>query len=341
MSRVRIAVDALGGDHAPCEIVRGSVLAARDGEVEIVLVGPRDRVEAELERHATSSLPIRVVDSDDTIAETERPTIALAHRPNAGVNVAARLVGQGEADAVVGAGNSGALLVAGARQLGRLEGVHRASVGTSFPFAPRRFLLDAGANIDCRPDHLLSFATLGVAYSRTVLGVEEPTVGLLSVGAEDTKGPVQVRQAHELLRRSGLSFVGNVEGSDVLEGGADVVVCDGTVGNAILKYTEGYSRVLLAELERSFDGAVPRPLAGVVERLRESLDLSLGGQAGILLGLRGVCMLCHGRSTAEDFRLSIEKARLAVERGLVSAMAEELRRVRAAVEGPAPTPPGR
>lgn len=342
-SRVKIALDAVGGDFAPAEIVHGAILAARRGNVEISLVGPRERIEAELRRHNTDGLPLWVVDAEETIAETERPAQTLLRRPNAAISVAARLVGAGHADALVGAGNSGAFLVAAARHVGCLAGVSRAAVGTSFPFAPRKFLLDAGVNVDCKPEHLLAFAALGVAYARVGLGVDQPRVGLLSVGAEETKGSAQVREAHQLFKRSCLDFVGNVEGSDILDGPADVIVCDGALGNALLKYTEGYSSALLRDFERSLERAgldLPAPLHEFYRRLEQSTDLSLGGQAGLLLGMRQVCMLCHGRSIASEFCESLEKARLAVERGLVPGITAVLREVGSSLAADRAASPG-
>lgn len=325
---IRIAVDAMGGDYAPAEIVKGAVMAARAGGIRIILVGQLDPVQAELKKHDTSGLQIECVRADDIIIEGEHPALALRKKPNASIVVATGLVKAGKADAVVSAGNTGACAASALYLLGLAEGVERPMVGGPLlGLAPRTVLLDAGANIDCRPHHLLNFAIAGTVYAQKMLGVAEPTVAVLSVGAEKGKGNELAREAYTLLEQSGLKFIGNVEGHDIAEGKANVIVCDGFVGNILVKFSEGIGSGLSRWLQSRLQGQLPTPAVDAL--CSDLLALTsvaevIGG--GPLWGVKGVSCVMHGRGRAEQVAGCIAQAKKAVETGLVTALNAELAR---------------
>ena len=329
--RYSIAVDAMGGDNAPGETVRGAVDAAEQSNVEVLLVGDADALKPLL----PSPLPdsIRVVPSDGVISEDDQPLEALRAKPRASIAVAAGLVKEGMADAYVTMGSTGAALAAGVVALGCLEGVDRPALGGPFlGLAPRTILLDLGTSVDNRPSQLLSYGVLGSVLATVFLGIEEPSVALLSVGAEESKGNRQVREAHQLFRESGLRFIGNVEGVDVPLGRADVVVCDGFVGNILMKFAEGLGMAVVEYLRRAAgtgDGNREGLLLEKLSQLTNHVE-HMGG--GPLLGLNGVAIVGHGRSMAASVTAGIEMARTSLERDLVGTMSRELARVRGRVK---------
>jgi glycerol-3-phosphate acyltransferase PlsX len=322
---VRIALDAMGGDRAPSDPVAGAVQAARELGISIALVGPRDIVATELARHKPGDLPIEVVDAPDVIDMAEHPVQAVRSRPNASMNVAVRLVKDKAADGFVTAGNTGAAMVAALFGLGRLPGVERPALATIFPTQKGHCLiLDVGANADCRPEHLQQFAIMGDQYSRLVLGVEKPRVALLSNGEEESKGNKLVQESHPLLREASVNFAGNVEGKDVPSGLADVVVCDGFVGNVLVKLAEGIGEFTFALLREE----IGRNLVGVVgalllrpalRRIKRRVDYQEYGGAP-LLGVRGVVIVAHGRSGPRAIRNAIRVANQAAEARLPDAL---------------------
>ena len=321
----RVAVDAMGGDHAPVETVKGAVKATRSGKVDVVLVGDRDVVEAELQKHGIGDLPIRVVPSEGKIVEDEHPVQALRHKPKASVAVATHLVKQGGADAMVSMGSTGATMACAALILGTLEGLERPCLGGPFlGLAPRTVVVDMGSNVDCRPALLLDFAAMGAVFARSFLGIKEPRIGLLSVGAEDSKGNRQVRESYHLFQESNLDFVGNVEGMDFFTGKADVIVCDGFVGNILLKFTEGLGASIAAYLKQALKGHLPpSSLESLVSNVWEvnNLPKKMGGP---LFGVNGAIVVGHGASTAEGVAGAIDTARRCVELKLVEGMKAEL-----------------
>jgi len=309
----RIALDAMGGDRAPGEPIAGAILAARELGIAVTLVGPREIVDRELKRHQSSALPLEIVDAPDVIGMAEPPVQAVRHHPDASLNVGMRLVKSGAADGLVSAGNTGAVMVAALLTLGRAPGIERPALATMFPtLTGYCLLLDVGANVDCRPSHLLQFAVMGERYARLVLGIPAPRVGLLSNGEEETKGNALVQEAHRLLRDAGVHFVGNIEGKDIPRGLADVVVCDGFVGNALIKFGEGIAdlafSLLRSELSRSplgvVGGLLLRPS---LQRLKRRIDYQEYGGAP-LLGVDGVVVVAHGRSSARAIRNAIRLA---------------------------------
>jgi glycerol-3-phosphate acyltransferase PlsX len=313
---VRIALDAMGGDNAPSDPVAGAVQAARELDLAVALVGPRDIVATELARHRANGLSIDVIDAPDVIAMGEHPVQAVRSRPNASMNVAIRLVRDGSADGFVSAGNTGAAMVAALFGLGRVKGVERPALATIFPTLKGHCLiLDVGANADCRAEHLFQFAIMGESYARLVLGHPRPVVGLLSNGEEESKGNKLVQDAHPLLRQSSLNFAGNVEGKDIPRGLVDVVVCDGFVGNVLVKLAEGIGELTFSlmreEIGRSPVGVIGALLLRpALRRIRRRVDYQEYGGAP-LLGVRGTVIVAHGRSGPRAIRSALRVARQA------------------------------
>ena len=327
---VRVAVDAMGGDHAPSETVAGAVESARGGGVQIMLVGDPDRVQPELAKHDIDGLPIVTVPSEGVILEGEAPVMALRQKPRASILVATGAVKQGHADASVTMGSTGAAMAAAAVILGVCKGIERPALGGPVVgLAPRTVIIDLGTNVDCRPAQLLSFAVLGNVFARQFWGVERPRIAMLSVGAESGKGNRQVAEATELIARSGLNFVGNIEANELPDNKAEVAVCDGFVGNIVMKLTEGLGAAMADHLRTRLKGKLPESqldlLAREVYEINNVVETHGGGP---LLGVNGVSVIGHGRGKAEAVRRAIDTARHAVEVGLVSSLNEELARVR-------------
>jgi glycerol-3-phosphate acyltransferase PlsX len=308
----------MGGDKAPSNPVAGAVQAARELGISVALVGPRDVVAAELARHKPSALPIHIVDAPDVIDMADHPVQAVRAHPNASMNVALRLVREKAADGFVTAGNTGGAMVASLFGLGRSPGVERPAIATVFPtLRGHCLILDVGANADCRPEHLQQFAVMGELYSRLVLGVAKPRVGLLSNGEEETKGSKLVQDAHQLLKTTPIGFVGNVEGKDVPAGLADVVVCDGFVGNVLVKLGEGIGEFTFAVLREEIGASVLGVVGALLlrpalRRIKRRVDYEEYGGAP-LLGVRGVVIVAHGRSGPRAIRNALRVASQAAE----------------------------
>jgi len=330
--RLRIAVDAMGGDHAPREIVAGAVQAAKELRVEVLLVGPTDSIDRELHALGGPSLPVRVVEAPEVIDMAEAPAMALRRKPRASIVIAVETLRRGEADAIVSAGNTGAAMAAALLRLGRVEGIDRPAIAAVLPtLRGRAILVDVGANVDCRPKHLLQFAVMGSVYANRVLGIAEPRVGLMSIGAEPTKGNEIVIRAADLLRSSGLRFTGNLEGRDFFDGVADVAVCDGFVGNLLLKFGEGLALGIFTLLreELSRGPLVRLGVALATPRLRalaRRMDYTEYGGAP-LLGVNGICIIAHGSSKAKAIRNSIAVAAESVRARMVETIRADVGRL--------------
>lgn len=327
---VRVAIDAMGGDHAPREVVAGAVAAARQGGVQVAVVGDPDTVQAELTKHDTAGLPIAAVPSEGAILEGDHPVLALRQKPRSSILVATGMVKEGKADASLTMGSTGAAMAAAAVVLGVIEGIDRPALGGPiFGLAPHTVVIDLGTNVDCRPTQLLSFAVIGDVFARQFWGIERPRVALLSVGAESGKGNRQVREITDLLVKSGLNFIGNIEANDLPYGKADVAVCDGFVGNVVMKLTEGLGKAMADHLREGLRGKLP---AADVEMLaREVFELNnvvetFGG--GPLLGVNGVSVVGHGRARAGAVTRAVFTAARAVRVGFVPKLNEELARVK-------------
>ena len=329
-AKIRVAVDAMGGDYGPREVVKGALEAARTQQpVEVVLVGDREAVEAEISKGGDPVPSVKVVPSEGKIVDEEHPVQALRHKPKASVVVGTQLLKQGQADALVSMGSTGAAMASGALILGTLGGLERPCIGGPFlGLAPKTVLVDMGSNVDCRAPLLLGFAAMGCAFSRTLLDIENPRVGLLSVGSEEAKGNRQVHDAYQMFKDSNLNFVGNVEGMDFFTGKADVIVCDGFVGNILLKYTEGLGTATAGYLKSALVGKVPSDaLEALVSQVWEvsNLGKKMGGP---LFGLNGTIVVGHGASEAEGVAGAIDTARRCVEMKLVDSFREELAALR-------------
>jgi len=323
---IRIAVDAMGGDHAPSVTVDGAVAAARHLDVDVLLVGPTSRLEEALSAHeGWRACGVSVVEAPEAVGMSESAAAALRRKPGASVRVAAELVARGEATALVSAGHTGATVLAAHAAFGMVPGVDRPALATTIPTRGRpAVLLDAGATVECRPQHLLQFAVMGAAYARLAHEVDEPRVGLLSIGEEESKGNDLTREAHRLLKAAPVDFIGNIEGREIYSGVADVVVCDGFTGNIVLKSGEGLVEavegLLGDELRGTFSSQVGSLLSRrAFRRFRRRVDYSEYGGAA-LLGVAGLVVVGHGRSSAKAIRNAVAMAYRFATSGIVSRM---------------------
>ena len=329
--RVRVAVDAMGGDYAPEEIVNGAVLAGQKGDVELFLVGSTNILEKELAGYElTNGASIHVVEASDVIKENEAPVDVIRRKPNCSVVVAAKMVKSGEADALVSAGSSAAAAISAIQYIGMVDGVYRpAIVGSMGSFAPNTVMVDLGANVDCKPHQFLTFAIAGSVYAKKFLNIADPKVALLSTGNEENKGNEAVREAYSLLKNSGLNFIGNIEGNDILSGKANVIVCDGFVGNVILKFYEsiaGYAKDWAERKLKKYPplGALVKLVFnGLFPATKISSETEKRG-GGILWGVNGVVRIAHGASRAPQIANAIESAKAAVEAEVVKSLKLEL-----------------
>jgi glycerol-3-phosphate acyltransferase PlsX len=320
-----IALDAMGGDDAPAATVRGAIEAANDG-VEVVLVGDRAVLEQELRRAGGSTGRTRIEQAADIIEMGEHAALEARRRRDSTIYVGLDLVRRREAQAFVSAGNTGAVFATALVVLGRLRGIERPALGALLPVpAGPALLLDAGANAECRPSHLVQFAHLGAAYMATVVGVPRPRVGLLNIGEEPTKGTPVLIETHEELARSDLNFIGNVEGRHVFRGEVDVVVADGFTGNVMLKLAEGVIEMIFTEMRSVASQSLRARLGGLLLRpalrgMATRLDYRKYGAAP-LMGVDGAVFVAHGRSDAGTIANAIRTAASAVERGMIDALA--------------------
>jgi glycerol-3-phosphate acyltransferase PlsX len=325
---IRIAIDAMGGDHAPAVPVAGAALALGElpSEIGIQLVGQQGSIERELERQPIDRARIEVIDAPEVIAMGEKPLHAIRSKRNSSIAIGLGLQKAGHSDAFISAGNTGAVMAASTLTLRLYGGFERPAIGTPFPTSRQTVLvLDVGANVDCSPAELVGFAHLGVLYARDVMGRPNPAVGLLNIGEEEEKGNAASKEAYRLLKESKLAFVGNVEGRHVLLGRCeagefDVVVCDGFVGNVLLKFYESVERLFHSLVERELGSATAS--GDAMARIWRVLDYAEYGGAP-LLGVRGISIICHGRSTPNAIRNAIKVAVDATRHHLVQHMDRE------------------
>lgn len=324
MNRMRIAVDAMGGDHGPAPILEGALQAVRESGVEVILVGDESTLREQLSRLRISDPRLTVRHASQVVEMHESPAQMARKKRDSSIWVATELVKTREADAIVSAGNTGASMVASFFLLGVIKGVERPAIATSLPtLTGTAIMLDVGANVDCEAAHLMQFALMGNEYGKYLFGKPNPRIGLLSIGEEDSKGNEVTKEAFALLKASPINFIGNVEGRDVYSGAADVIVCDGFIGNVALKISEGVAdtikKLLMKEIAGSRLGRLAYLfLAGPLMRLRRRIDYAEFGGAP-LLGVNGVCMICHGRSSAKAIKNAIARAK-----GLAESRLHEL-----------------
>jgi phosphate acyltransferase len=328
-SKIQIAVDAMGGDFAPEQIVLGALQAGKDLNVGITLVGKKAEIENAILKANISGITANIVEASEVISDQEQPAIAVMKKRDSSLAVATRLVKEQKVQAMVSAGPTGAIMVAGLQYLGGLPGIERPTIGGPFlRLAPKTVVLDLGANVGCQPYQLVNFAVIGVAYARTFLKIENPTVGLLNVGTEEGKGDTLAKEAFVLLKKSGLNFVGNVEGHDIVRGKVNVIVCDGFTGNVLVKYSEGLGRALSYWLEQNLkDKLTEVDSKKVCDKLYGLLSPSEAMGGGPLLGINGVVCKAHGVSKAPQIAGTILQAKTAIESGFIQVLHDGLKKV--------------
>ena len=311
---ITIAVDAMGGDHAPRPEVEGSVLAAQEYGVKVLLVGQPHAIRPELGKYSKSNLPIEIVPATEVITMEDHPAQAFRRKKDSSVHVGARLVKNGTAGAFVSGGNTGAVMTTAKYIMGTLPSVDRVALAAPFPNAKGgvSVMLDVGANVDSRPEHLLQFGVMGEIYYRLTFGSRKPRVGLLSVGEEEIKGNELTRAVYDRLKALPVHFVGNVEGGDLFSGKVDVIVCDGFVGNIALKICEGLAMEIVKYLRKTYKGSLASKVGYMLSRgafkgIKRTMDYTEYGGAP-LLGVRGVCVITHGKSNANAVKNAIRVA---------------------------------
>jgi len=326
---MRVAVDAMGGDNAPVVEVEGAVAAAKEFGVPVTLVGDTDRVRQELAKYDCTGLDILVHHSTEVVGMHDSASDAVRKKKDSSIRVAFELVKQGAADAVVSAGNSGATMAAGMFVLKRLKGIERPAIAQIFPtLQGRTLVLDIGGNVDCKPVHLVQFAIMGEVYARHVMGVDKPRIGLLSNGEEESKGNELTRETHAILKETPVCYAGYIEGRDIFNGVVDVVVCDGFVGNVVLKLSEGLAeavgKMLRSEIQQSFLSKVGYLLSRkAFNNFKKKVDYAEYGGAP-LLGIDGVGMICHGGSNTKAIKNAVRFAHEYALKRVNQRMAEKL-----------------
>jgi glycerol-3-phosphate acyltransferase PlsX len=329
-----IAVDAMGGDDAPRNVVDGALAATRHFDLGVLLVGQGRAIEAELAKldvfDAVDRSRVRILDTPDVIGMNEEsPAAALRRKPASSIKVAADAVARGDASALVSAGHTGATVMAAHSAFGMLPGVDRPALAAVIPTRTRpALLLDVGASVECRPPHLLQFAVMGSMFARVVYDIARPRVGLLSIGHEATKGNELTREAHQLLKASPVHFIGNVEARDVYSGGADVIVCDGFTGNVALKMSEGLVELVEGLLSEELSGTIANMVGSLFTRralrhFRMRVDYSEYGGAP-LLGVAGVTIVGHGRSSAKAVRNAVAMAYRFADTRFIARVGQEI-----------------
>jgi phosphate acyltransferase len=310
---ITIALDAMGSDNAPAADVEGAVIAAREFNYRIILVGDKALIERELDKHRPVPENISIQHCPEVIGMHEQPVLSVRRKKQSSIVVLAKLAKEKKVDAIVGAGNTGAMVCAATLKCRLLDGIERAGIGVVMPTLKGAVLMiDAGANIDARPRHLLQYAIMGSAYSQYILNNPSPKIGLLNIGEEESKGTGSLKEAFGLLELSGLNFIGNIEGRDIFTGDCDVIVCDGLVGNVALKVSESTAHALTEMLKKSLKSGLMSKVGALLSRkafhlFKKRMDYTEYGGAP-LLGIDGTCIICHGSSTPKAIKNAIRVA---------------------------------
>ena len=331
----RIAVDAMGGDHAPEQIVAGAVAAAQKDQIKVTLVGDPIIVQSELSKHDTADLEIKIVPSEGVIDENEPPALALRQKPKASIIVANGLVKAGIVDGLVTMGSTGAAMATGAVVLGLLEGMDRPTIGGPIiGLAPKTVVVDLGANVDCKPSQLLSFAVIGGVLANVFWGTENPSVALLSVGSESGKGNRQIRETTELFNKSPVNFVGNLEANDLPLGNVDVAVTDGFSGNIIMKLTEGLGSGITELIENKLDGKVAKStIDDLTKEIYSLTNVVESHGGGPLLGVKGISVIGHGRAKLDSVQRAIRTASQMSNLDFISKQEKQLQKIQGQIKG--------
>ncbi|MEG2017627.1 MAG: phosphate acyltransferase PlsX [Clostridium sp.] len=329
---MRVVVDGMGGDNSPQAIVEGCVLAQKEYGVEIIITGSKEKIEAELAKYEYNKNAITIVDAREVISTNEAPVKALKTKKDSSLVKALDLVKNGEADAVVSAGSTGAFLAGCTLIVKRIKGISRPALAPVMPGKNGPFMIiDAGANADCKPQYLTQFAQMGKVYFENVLGVNNPTVGLVNIGEEEEKGNDLTKAAYQLLKEEDINFIGNIEPRDIPKGKVNVLVCDGFVGNTVLKMYEGVAETILSEIKAEIMGSFVTKIGGalltpVFKRFKKHYDYKEYGGAAFL-GVNGICIKAHGSSDARALKNAIKVSKVYYDTGVLekmkSAFAEE------------------
>jgi phosphate acyltransferase len=328
--KIVIVVDGMGGDHAPKAVVEGCVQALQKADIKIIITGRESEIKAELAKHKYDESRLSVIHTEEVISPNEAPVMALRKKKDSSLVRALNLVKNGEADALISAGSTGALMAGATLILGRIKGVDRVALAPVMPGKNAAFMvIDAGANVDCKPNYLVQFALMGKVYFENVLGVKNPSVGLVNIGAEEEKGNELTKAAFPLLKESGFNFAGNVEPRDVSSGDVNVLVCDGFVGNTILKMYEGVASNIFSMLKVEIMSSFRSKVGGILlkpvfDRFKKKFDYSeYGGTA--FLGAKGICIKAHGSSDAKAFKNAIRQAKDCYDKDIIRKIENELK----------------
>jgi len=326
-----IALDGMGSDNHPIPEVEAAITAQREGKLKVIVTGNKEKIIETAKKHSLNYNELEILHTDEVITMEDHPSIAIRKKKNSSMMVALQLVRDGKADAVVSAGNSGAFMAGAIFILGRLRGVDRpAFIGMVPTMKGWTSVIDMGANVDCKPENLIQFAVMGSVYSKNMMGIEKPRVGLLSNGTEESKGNELTRTVNEMLKKSSLNYIGYIEGRDIFYGNADVVVCDGFVGNVFLKASEGLAEAVVHVLKETIKKS-PLAILGALlayptlNRIKKRWDYSEYGGAP-LIGVKGLAIVCHGSSSAKAIKNAILLASDYVQKGVNAKIVEELHR---------------
>ncbi|KXG76009.1 phosphate acyltransferase PlsX [Thermotalea metallivorans] len=329
---MRIAVDGMGGDRAPKEIVKGCVDAVQEFGIEVILVGIQEQLEEELKQYPVDRTKLHIHHASEVITNEDKPVQAIRTKKDSSLVVGLNLVKEKTADAFVSAGNTGALLAGSIFKIGRIKGIDRPAIASVYPTQKGiSLLVDAGANAECKPRNLLEFGLMGAIYTEKVLGKANPTIGLVNIGTEEGKGTDLIRGARQLFYQQDLNFVGNAEARDLPKGIVDVIVCDGFVGNVILKLTEGVAMTMMAMLKEQFTKNIVNKLGAALlmpalKEFKKTLDYTEYGGAP-LLGVNGAVIKAHGSSNGKAIKNAIRQAKTFAEKEVVQMIAEEIKKI--------------
>jgi len=307
---MKIAIDAMCGDYAPEEVVKGAVSALEERDLAIVLLGHIEKIKEELLKYKYRKDKLSIINCKEYIETGEFPLDAIRSKRDSSIVVGTKLIKNNQADAFISAGNSGAVMAAALLELGCIHGIRRPTIGALLPSAKGEVLvLDVGANVDCKPEHLPQFALIGSKYAKYILGIKNPKIGMLNIGEEENKGNKFAQNAYKKLGNANINFVGNIEGKDIFKGKVDVVVCDGFTGNILLKSSEGLAKLLLTEINKMIISQLPQnkemnKLREIFMNLVKMTDYTEHGGSP-LLGVNGLCFICHGRSKSKTFKNAI------------------------------------
>ncbi|MBF8982178.1 phosphate acyltransferase PlsX [Lutibacter sp. B2] len=329
---MKIAVDGMGGDHAPIEIVKGCIQAINDTDLEVYLVGKQELIEGELKKYKFDDSKLHIINATEVIENEDKPVDAIKRKKDSSMVVGLSMLKNKEVDAFISAGNTGALLAGSLLKVGRIKKIDRPAIATVYPTDKGMSLLvDAGANAECKPRNLLEFALMGSIYSQKVLGKENPSVGLVNIGEEEGKGTPMIKDAYQLLSKNELNFYGNVEGRDIPTGVVDILVCDGFVGNIILKVTEGVAMTMMGMLKREFKKSFLSKLGAMMlipslKSFKKNLDYAEYGGAP-LLGVKGAVIKAHGSSNAKAIKNAILQAKVFAQKDVIQIISEEILKI--------------